>query len=69
MLLPPMKPHGYHTEVCEDGPLQPVGYFPDRLQLESARVLTLELDSRSIPKEQNYFIIKMILSDFSWRQN
>ena len=65
MLLLPMRPHGYYTEVCEDGPLQPVGYFPDRLQLESARVLTLELDSRSIPREQNYFIIKMILSDFS----
>ena len=65
MLLPLMTPHGYHTEVCEDGPLQPVGYSPDRLQLESARVLTLELDSRSIPKDQNHFIIKMILSDFS----
>ena len=65
MLLLPMTPHGYHTEVCEDGPQQPIGYFPDRLQLGSARVLTLELDSRSIPKNQNHFIIKMMISNFS----
>ena len=60
MLLPPMTPHGCHTEVCEDGPQQPIDYFPDRLQLESARVLTLELDSRSITKVQNHLNLKMI---------